>query len=146
MGRRKLTVREALELSPWDKWLQYGLIPWKMILHLLLVFFITLQVRPSVRPSIQRPPAYQTPTAHQSHQTTTQSQASLVNQRSAAYSRAVGRSFLSLFFPKEQATMDPGYTYYIYTINDTIHHAHRLLDTYFEVREGAEEKDWGLGM
>jgi hypothetical protein len=64
----------------------------------------------------------------------THKQASLVNQRSAAYSRAVGRSFLNLFFPEAQATTDPGsYRYYIYTINDTIQHAHRLLDTYFEV-------------
>ncbi len=58
-----------------------------------------------------------------------------MNQRSAAYSRAVGRSFLNLFFPEAQATTDPGaYRYYIYTINDTIQHAHKLLDTYFEVR------------
>lgn len=43
--RRRLTIREALELSPWDKWLQFGIVPWKMLLHLLLVFFITFQAR-----------------------------------------------------------------------------------------------------
>lgn len=42
--RRRLTIREALELSPWDKWIYYGIVPYKMICHLLLVFFITLQV------------------------------------------------------------------------------------------------------
>jgi len=45
-GRRRLTIREALELSPWDKWLSFGIVPWKMLLHLLLVFFITLLASP----------------------------------------------------------------------------------------------------
>lgn len=51
--RRRLTIREALELSPWAKWLLYGIVPWKMILHLLLVFFITLQVSQSARQASQ---------------------------------------------------------------------------------------------
>ena len=53
--RRRLTIREALELSPWAKWLLYGIVPWKMILHLLLVFFITLQVSQSAR-QVSQPP------------------------------------------------------------------------------------------
>jgi hypothetical protein len=67
-------------------------------------------------------------------------QAYLVNAHYAAYSRAVGRNFVNLFFPNANETPDvASYSYRIYTINDTISDARKLLDTYFAVRA------WGCG-
>jgi hypothetical protein len=58
-----------------------------------------------------------------------------VNQHYAAYSRAVGRNFVNLFYPEAQQTTDvASYQYYIYTIQDTIDDADKLLRTYFNVR------------
>ena len=63
-------------------------------------------------------------------------QANLVNDHYSSYSRAVGRNFVNLFFPSAEQTPNVGsYTYHIFTINDTIADAHKLLETYFQVFE-----------
>lgn len=65
---------------------------------------------------------------------TEHTQASLMNEHYANYSRAVGRSFVNLFFPGAQGSADPAsYHYYIFTINETIADAHKLVETYFQV-------------
>lgn len=99
----RLTVREKVELSPWAKWSLYGYFPWKLCLHVTLVVLITVQ-------------------------------ATLVNMHYADYSRAMGRSFVNLFFPPDKATSDvSGFVYRIYSVQDSIQDARRLLDTYFRL-------------
>ena len=63
-------------------------------------------------------------------------QATLVNMHYAAYSRAVGRSFVNLFSPPSHTSPDVSeFTYHIFDVRDTITDAHRLLETYFRLPE-----------
>jgi len=145
--RDHIALRDALELSPWDKWRVHKIFPWKMVLHLLLVVTITAQVSFFSR----LPPPQVTLThcevkIHAYHQINVcvgtllvGIQAYMTNQHYAAYSRAVGRNFLNLFYPSAAATntvMD--YNYRIFTINETITDANHLLTTYFTVRSQKE--------
>jgi hypothetical protein len=58
----------------------------------------------------------------------------MVNEHYAAYSRAVGRNFVNIFFPPDRVTtVVADYKYELFTISETIADAHRLLDSYFKV-------------
>ena len=38
-----MTTRERMFLTPWEKFVKYGVVPWKLILHVLLVILVTTQ-------------------------------------------------------------------------------------------------------
>ena len=40
-----MTTRERMFLTPWEKFRKHGVVPWKLILHVLLVAVVTAQVR-----------------------------------------------------------------------------------------------------
>lgn len=40
-----MTTRERMFLTPWEKFRKHGVVPWKLILHVLLVTVVTTQVR-----------------------------------------------------------------------------------------------------
>lgn len=43
--RPGMTIREALFLTPWEKWVKYGKFPWKLVFNLFVVASSTTQVR-----------------------------------------------------------------------------------------------------
>ncbi|RYG56984.1 hypothetical protein EON66_01515 [archaeon] len=44
-----MTTRERLFLTPVEKFLKYGIIPWKLLLNIALVILVTSQVRATPR-------------------------------------------------------------------------------------------------
>lgn len=60
----------------------------------------------------------------------------MINDHYAAYSRAVGRNFVNIFFPSDQATTTVAdFSYQLFTIRDTLDDTKRILTTYFQVRQ-----------
>lgn len=126
--RPRLNARDALELSPFEKWRHFGIFPVKLCLHMALVVLVTAQVNtrtgqwPITRPFSAIFMCY--------------GQAYMINDHYAAYSRAVGRNFVNIFFPSDQATTTVAdFSYQLFTIRDTLDDTKRILTTYFQVRQ-----------
>lgn len=39
-----MTTRERLFLTTWEKFRKYGVVPWKLVIHVILVALVTTQV------------------------------------------------------------------------------------------------------
>ncbi len=101
----RLSWRDNLELSPWAKWSQYTIFPWKMCLHITLVVLITLQA-----------------SMINSHYA----------EYSRAVGRSFANLF---FPPADGSPDVGSWRYHIYDVVDSIKDARRLLDTYFRLPE-----------
>lgn len=54
----RMTTRERLFLTPVEKFMKYGIVPWKLILNVLLLILVTAQVRVRVGLAAQHSKAF----------------------------------------------------------------------------------------
>lgn len=101
-----MNLQEELELPPWEKYIRYGYFPYKLVLHVSIVAVVTALVV-------------------------------ITNLTFAGYSRSIWASTVNILFPQDytdyQSDLNSPYQYYIYTQNQTIADANRLLGAYFDL-------------
>lgn len=97
-----MSTRERLFLPTWIKWTKYGRVPWKIILHVLLLIVVTGQVK--YTRTVVPFPAVDALVCLPLSSLPRIRQILLLNIQDSASSRAVTNAFYYFFFP-------PGYSF-----------------------------------
>jgi len=101
-----MTPEEELELPPWTKFAIYGVFPWKLLLHVLLLVLVTFQAV-SVN--------------------------ALFAPYSRAMWSSVTNIFFPRNFQSLQSSLTSPYQYYIFTQNQTVEDGNRLFRQFFNL-------------